>query len=276
MMKILLEAVSYLHAKNIVHRDLKPQNLLIADKGSSDTNVVIVDFGFGRTVDDINSPTEDTVLDPSSDQPPQRGLRHSRRMETICGTPNFLAPEIIEEQAYGRGVDVWSLGVVCFIIVSGYAPFYKTDEDALLCQIALGDYDMESDPWPMISEECKDFVKSMLTLDPDERPSTQDMLSHSWLSAPVSRRRLSTERLVKFNTAESQRRSERLTQRMTQLRKRLSLIPKRLSAIGSRSSMIGGGRAKKDAGGSGATTEGLPAQNAAQNQASRTAGPDGV
>ncbi|CAH2048594.1 unnamed protein product, partial [Iphiclides podalirius] len=157
-------AVKYLHSQGITHRDLKPENVLLESK-KDDTLVKITDFGLSKFVG------EDSF------------------MKTMCGTPLYLAPEVLRangQNCYGPEVDVWSLGVIFFVCLVGYLPFspeYK--ELTLRDQILRGKYRFSHEHWRNISLPAKLLMKRMLTVNVDKRISLDQILNHSWMQDPV-------------------------------------------------------------------------------------------
>jgi len=159
----ILSGVNYLHQRGIIHRDLKPENILFTD--CSYTSIKITDFGMAR---DIGS-----------------------RASTLCGTPQYLAPEIVKQsqkaeadrKGYGKKVDSWSLGVILYKMLSGYLPFANSDsmELNMYQQITYGVYTFYPDEWSNISTHAQDLVKQLLTVQPSKRLSVSDALHHPWM-----------------------------------------------------------------------------------------------
>jgi calcium/calmodulin-dependent protein kinase I len=137
---ILLKAIKYLHDKGIVHRDLKPENLLLKSK-DNDAEVTLADFGFATYSkgDDITNQ---------------------------CGTPGYIAPEILKCVPYGKTVDMWSFGVILYILLGGYPPFHDENQRALFKKIIKGDYEFHHDYWSGVSDEAKQLIQGLLTVDP--------------------------------------------------------------------------------------------------------------
>jgi len=157
----LLHGLKYLHERNIVHRDIKPENILLCDKNLT---VKLADFGLAKIIGEDSFTT------------------------SLCGTPSYVAPEILENQKnrkYSKAVDIWSLGVVLYICLCGFPPF--SDE---LCtedfpynlsqQIKLGLFDYPTPYWSDISDEALDLIDRMLTVDPEQRITVQRILDHPW------------------------------------------------------------------------------------------------
>ena len=106
---------------------------------------------------------------------------------TTCGTPGYVAPEVLQQQPYGKECDFWSIGVVTFILLSGTPPFYEEDNFALFEQIKNCQYDFDVETWQVVSDEAKDFIKKVLVADPKSRLNCQQMLEHPWMKATLSK-----------------------------------------------------------------------------------------
>ncbi|XP_012586261.1 PREDICTED: serine/threonine-protein kinase Chk2 isoform X1 [Condylura cristata] len=156
----MLLAVQYLHENGIIHRDLKPENVLLSSQ-KEECLVKITDFGQSKI------------------------LGETSLMKTLCGTPTYLAPEVLvsfETAGYNRAVDCWSLGVILFICLSGYPPFSDAkNQMSLKDQITSGKYNFIPKIWAEVSEQALDLVKKLLVVDPKERFTTEEALRHPWL-----------------------------------------------------------------------------------------------
>ncbi|XP_039631217.1 calcium/calmodulin-dependent protein kinase type 1B [Polypterus senegalus] len=152
----VLDAVNYLHELGIVHRDLKPENLLY-DTPFEDAKIVIGDFGLSKMLD--------------------QGV-----LSTACGTPAYVAPELLEQMTYGKEVDCWAVGVISYILLCGYPPFYDENDTNLYKQIVKVEYEFDSPFWDDISESAKDFIRHLLQKDPAMRYTCQQALQHPWIS----------------------------------------------------------------------------------------------
>ncbi|KAJ7331750.1 hypothetical protein JRQ81_013930 [Phrynocephalus forsythii] len=152
----VLGAVHYLHENGIVHRDLKPENLLYLTP-EEDSKIMITDFGLSKME--------------------QNGV-----MSTACGTPGYVAPEVLEQKPYSKAVDCWSIGVITYILLCGYPPFYEETESKLFEKIKEGYYEFESPFWDDISESAKDFICHLLEKDPNERFTCEKALRHPWIN----------------------------------------------------------------------------------------------
>ncbi|CAM9642609.1 unnamed protein product [Phaeothamnion confervicola] len=159
VLKVLLEAVKYCHDRNIAHRDLKPENLLLVS-ADDDSLIKVADFGFARPVD-------------------SGGLR------TQCGTPGYVAPEILKGESYGLQVDMWSIGVIMYILLGGYPPFHDDNQATqakLYQKIKKGKVVFHEQYWGQVSDDAKDLIRKMLTLAPPDRITAADALRHPWLA----------------------------------------------------------------------------------------------
>jgi len=138
----ILEAVNYCHRNNIIHRDLKPENLLLASK-STGAAIKLADFGL--------------AVETVSDNVEYFGF---------AGTPGYLSPEVIKKEKYGKAVDVWAIGVILYILLVGYPPFWNDDTKLLYEAIKKGEYNFPSPEWDTVSREVKQLIDSMLDVDP--------------------------------------------------------------------------------------------------------------
>ncbi|KAJ8686446.1 hypothetical protein QAD02_022240 [Eretmocerus hayati] len=157
-------AVNYLHEHGITHRDLKPENILLAN-GDDETIVKVSDFGLSKLVDS------------------------QTMMKTFCGTPMYVAPEILltgGRGSYTKQVDVWSLGVILYCCLSGLTPFKVHDKTYTLHdQIVRGMYNFHSSKFFKVSSAAKDLIKRMMTVDPNKRITIQKVMEHPWLNDPA-------------------------------------------------------------------------------------------
>jgi len=160
LQKRLLTSSSPLHYRQIVHRDLKLENLLLAKKGDINT-IKIADFGLAKKYGQA-------------------------ALSTICGTPQYVAPEVIkggkEPYTYGKECDLWSAGIILFILLGGYPPFYDSSEPRLFRKIREGKYDMNDPVWKEVSPEAKDLIAALLCVDPAKRLTVDQVLEHPWMN----------------------------------------------------------------------------------------------
>ncbi|XP_077398850.1 calcium/calmodulin-dependent protein kinase type 1D-like [Vanacampus margaritifer] len=157
----VLHAVSYLHSNDIVHRDLKPENILYYSP-EENSKIMISDFGLSKMVD--------------------KGI-----MSTACGTPGYVAPEVLAQKPYSKAVDCWSIGVITYILLCGYPPFYEESETRLFSKIIKAQYDFDSPFWDDISESAKDFIRNMMQKNPLMRYTTEQALRHPWIIGKTAR-----------------------------------------------------------------------------------------
>ena len=158
----IVDAVRYCHALGIVHRDLKPENLLYA---SSDelSLIKVSDFGFAK------------FLIPKAQE----------KLFTACGTPSYVSPEIIESKGYDNKVDCWSLGVILYVMLCGFPPFYADDNNTLFNYIKTAEFEFHSPYWDNVSDNAKDLIRKLLVVKPENRLSTEDILKHPWLTQNI-------------------------------------------------------------------------------------------
>ncbi|XP_065082862.1 ribosomal protein S6 kinase 2 beta-like isoform X2 [Ochlerotatus camptorhynchus] len=162
VLKTVVSAVAYLHEHGVVHRDLKPSNLLYATANHTPESLKLCDLGFAKQLRADN------------------GL-----LMTPCYTANFVAPEVLKKQGYDLACDIWSLGVLLYIMLDGKTPFASTPNDSpdmILARIGSGRVDLETGKWPGISQEVKDLLREMLHIVPHRRPTAAQILRHPWLS----------------------------------------------------------------------------------------------
>ncbi|XP_063306410.1 serine/threonine-protein kinase H2 [Pelobates fuscus] len=158
VLQMVLDGINYLHGLGITHRDLKPENLLYYHPGA-DSKILVTDFGLAKAGN--------------------KGRDWS--MRTICGTPEYIAPEIILRKSYSNAVDMWALGVITYILLSGSMPFEDENRTRLYRMIIKGKYSYLGDPWPNVSNLAKDFIDRLLTVDSNDRLLAADALNHPWI-----------------------------------------------------------------------------------------------
>lgn len=141
----IFDAVMYCHERGIAHRDIKPENLLLTKKDTDQAIIKISDFGLARYID----PSEGDGM-----------------ASTTCGTPGYVAPEVLLRKPYDHRCDFWSLGVVMFIMLSGTPPFYHTDNFELFELIKTGSYKFDAPAWGSVSKEGKELITRLLQVDP--------------------------------------------------------------------------------------------------------------
>ncbi|MCQ2821129.1 MAG: protein kinase [archaeon] len=151
----LLSAISYIHSNHIVHRDLKPENILLDTK--KDFVIKIIDWGTARFFD------------------------KSKKMNHISGTPYYIAPEVLNKK-YDEKCDVWSCGIILYILLCGYPPFNADSDDEILEKIKEGKFQFPAEEWDSVSKEAKEFITKLLTKDPSKRPSAAEALNDAWIT----------------------------------------------------------------------------------------------
>jgi len=180
LVKVLVDTIAYLHQHHVIHRDLKPENLLLAD-GEDDSNIKLADFGLATKVVEENG-----VHEP---------------LTQACGSPGYVAPEIIAFEGYGKPVDVWAIGVIVYILLCGYPPFQGEDQDQLFENIKHGRFGFDPQDWNCVSHQAKSFICDILTVDVKRRPTARALLDHPWMTADVGDGELAPAiaRLKKYN-----------------------------------------------------------------------------
>jgi len=155
IMQQLLSAVCYMHSKGIVHRDIKPENIMLESKSSEDLSIKLIDFGTSNFI------------------------KNNQHLSMKIGTPYYIAPEVLKK-SYGYECDIWSLGVILYMLLSGTPPFDGFDDQSILQKVKIGKYSLEGESWELISNEAKDLIKKMLTYSPEKRINAEDALKHEW------------------------------------------------------------------------------------------------
>ncbi|XP_056140629.1 serine/threonine-protein kinase DCLK1a isoform X1 [Lampris incognitus] len=158
MLYNLANAIKYLHSLNIVHRDIKPENLLVYEHADGSKSLKLGDFGLATVVDGP--------------------------LYTVCGTPTYVAPEIIAETGYGLKVDIWAAGVITYILLCGFPPFRGSsdDQEVLFDQILMGQLEFPLPYWDNISDTAKELIRSMLEVEVDQRYTALQVLEHPWVT----------------------------------------------------------------------------------------------
>ncbi|XP_065655673.1 calcium/calmodulin-dependent protein kinase type IV isoform X5 [Hydra vulgaris] len=176
-MKQVFYGVQHMHSKNMVHLDLKPENILCLSGGKPGyEEIKLIDFGMTRV------------------------LKPGEKETAMCGTPEFVAPEVISFNPITLAADIWSIGVITYVLLSGISPFMGDDDTETLNNVTTGVYDYEDDDgtFDNISDDAKLFIDECLTLDPRKRLTIDDALSHKWIKNEGSEKKLNTANLKKF------------------------------------------------------------------------------
>ena len=156
LMKQVLSCINYCHQNNIVHRDLKPENILLEQNKEFD-QIKIIDFGTSL------------VYDPA------------RNLDEKLGTPYYIAPEVLNKN-YNSKCDIWSCGVISYILLSGIPPFNGTTDQEIMKKVREGQFSFDDRVWQTISENAKDFIRSLLTYRQEDRPTAAEALQHAWIA----------------------------------------------------------------------------------------------
>ncbi|CAG5129445.1 unnamed protein product [Candidula unifasciata] len=173
----IITGVEYLHNHDVVHRDLKPENIL-CENPSQESKLKIADFGLSTIVSDKVA------------------------MTTVCGTPGYCAPEVLKGAKYFKSCDMWSVGVITYILLCGYEPFYDENQMAMFKKILKGDYTFDSPWWDDVSDNAKDLVRKLLVVDPKKRLTAAAALKHVWVAGIANRRNHkegTVEKIKEFN-----------------------------------------------------------------------------
>ncbi|CAG7852401.1 Calcium/calmodulin-dependent protein kinase Short=CMPK [Serendipita indica DSM 11827] len=162
VVRSMLQGVKYLHEHDIVHRDLKPENILYRTK-ASDSDIVIADFGIAKH---LHGPDQQLL--------------------SVAGSFGYVAPEVLAQKGHGKPVDIWSTGIITYVLLCGYSPFRSEKPQELFEETLNARIQFHDRYWKNISQEAKSFILSLLRLDPADRPTVQEALKDPWLSAEVS------------------------------------------------------------------------------------------
>ncbi|XP_077592058.1 serine/threonine-protein kinase H1 homolog [Stigmatopora nigra] len=174
-LRMLLAGVGYLHSLGITHRDLKPENLLYYHPGA-DSRLLVTDFGLA-TFAVVETPGRSRSVQSGD----VTGTISACSSQTICGTPEYMAPEVVLRKPYTCAVDMWAIGVIAYILLSGSMPFQDDSRSRLFGSIVRGKYSFRAKPWPSVSKPAKDFVSTLLELDPNRRPGAERTSHHLWI-----------------------------------------------------------------------------------------------
>lgn len=198
LIRDLASGINYLHNIGIVHRDLKPENLIYVTKDNN-SPIKITDFGLAKAK--------------------EKGQQRAA-MTTACGTPGYVAPEILKGESYDHMVDLWSLGVILYILLCGFPPFYSDSTKALYLQIMRGQYSFPDPYWTDISPEAKDLIRGLLTVEPSKRMTAADVLKHQWISGgKATNKSLGNEYAQRIRLLQAKRKLRRTVQIIVALNK---------------------------------------------------------
>ncbi|VVD02317.1 unnamed protein product [Leptidea sinapis] len=154
-MRQICEGIDFVHRQNILHLDMKPENILCLTKAGN--RIKIIDFGLAR------------FYDPE------------KKLQVLFGTPEFVAPEVVNFDQIGYGTDMWSIGVICYVLLSGLSPFMGETDIETMANVTVAKYDFDDEAFNEISDDAKDFIRKLLVKDKESRPSATECLRHSWL-----------------------------------------------------------------------------------------------
>ncbi|CAI2365469.1 unnamed protein product [Moneuplotes crassus] len=166
----LLYTVDYLHKQGICHRDLKPENILFYNL-EHDSEIKLIDFGHSAVI------------------------KEEEKFRSRCGTPLYIAPEVLEGE-YDQSCDLWSIGVITYLLLSGIPPFIDDSYEKIFAKIKIGKFAFDGDYWKGISEEAKDFITKLLVVDPSERITSKEAINHKWIKS--DQKKLSLKTLYKL------------------------------------------------------------------------------
>uniref|UniRef100_A0A3B3YPD6 non-specific serine/threonine protein kinase n=2 Tax=Poecilia mexicana TaxID=48701 RepID=A0A3B3YPD6_9TELE len=172
--KQILDGVQYLHSKGIAHFDLKPENIMLLDRSVLLPRIKVIDFGLAHKIK------------PGAD------------FKNIFGTPEFVAPEIVNYEQLGLEADMWSIGVITYILLSGISPFLGETKQETLGNVSAVDYDFDEEFFSNTSELAKSFIRQLLEKDTRKRMTIQDALNHPWIK-PLNSRQAMVKRLSVVN-----------------------------------------------------------------------------
>eukprot|EP00070_Physeter_catodon_P003014 XP_007106321.2 myosin light chain kinase, smooth muscle isoform X2 [Physeter catodon] len=174
-MRQISEGVEYIHKQGIVHLDLKPENIMCVNK--TGTRIKLIDFGLARRLENAGS------------------------LKVLFGTPEFVAPEVINYEPIGYATDMWSIGVICYILVSGLSPFMGDNDNETLANVTSATWDFDDEAFDEISDDAKDFISSLLKKDMKNRLDCTQCLQHTWLTKDTKNmeaKKLSKDRMKKY------------------------------------------------------------------------------
>jgi len=157
LMQQIVRAIYYMHENHVCHRDLKPENFLFMTKEPIDKNLIkIIDFGLSCT------------------------FNVGQVLSTKAGTPYYVAPQVLAGK-YDQGSDLWSVGVIMYVMLCGYPPFYGETDAEVLSKVRLGNFSFSAADWKNISEDAKNLIRMLLKMNPKDRFSAEQALSHEWI-----------------------------------------------------------------------------------------------
>ncbi|KAG8178585.1 hypothetical protein JTE90_021005 [Oedothorax gibbosus] len=154
-MRQICEGVEYMHSKNILHLDMKPENVLCISRTGN--KIKLIDFGLARKYDP------------------------KKKLKVLFGTPEFVAPEVVCFETIGYTTDMWSVGVICYVLLSGLSPFMGDSDMETMANVTRSEWDFEDESFDEISEDAKDFISKLLIKDQKKRLNASQALKHPWM-----------------------------------------------------------------------------------------------
>ncbi|XP_059206790.1 death-associated protein kinase 2 [Centropristis striata] len=173
-MKQILEGLGFMHGKNIVHFDLKPENIMLSDRVTPHPNIKLIDFGLAHRV------------------------HQGEEYRSSSGTPQYIAPEVINSEPLGAAADMWSTGVITYILLSGLSPFQGDTDEETLKNILVMNYEFPPHYFNMASSMAKDFIQKLLVKNPNDRMTAEECLLHPWIK-PITRKQLANRNRSSIN-----------------------------------------------------------------------------
>ncbi|XP_077175036.1 death-associated protein kinase 2-like isoform X3 [Paroedura picta] len=170
----ILQGVAYMHSCRITHFDLKPENIMLFEKDVPNPKIKIIDFGLAQNLGD-------------------GGI-----FKSLCGTPQYIAPEVINYEALSCATDMWSIGVITYILLSGMSPFQGETDTETLSNVVSGSYEFEDKYFSQTSELAKDFIRQLLVKEPGSRMTAAECLLHPWIK-PLSRKQVASRSRSSIN-----------------------------------------------------------------------------
>ncbi|RUS78468.1 hypothetical protein EGW08_013756 [Elysia chlorotica] len=178
--KDIITATEYLHNHDVVHRDLKPENILYENL-SQDSRLKLADFGLSTIVS------------------------NKVALVTVCGTPAYCAPEVLKGQCYNRQCDMWSIGVIAYILLCGYEPFFAENDAAMFKKILKGEFVFDEPWWNDVSDNAKDLVRKLLVVNPNKRLTPTAALKHVWVTGMANKKTHKGDTLEKIKEFNARR-----------------------------------------------------------------------
>ncbi|XP_025070161.1 death-associated protein kinase 2-like isoform X1 [Alligator sinensis] len=170
----ILRGVAYMHSRHIAHFDLKPENVMLLEKDVPNPKIKIIDFGLAQKLEDGTT------------------------FKSLCGTPQYIAPEVINYEPLSSATDMWSIGVITYILLSGMSPFQGETDAETLTNVVAGSYEFENKYFSQTSEMAKDFIGQLLVKEPGDRMTAAESLVHPWIK-PLSRKQVANRSRSSIN-----------------------------------------------------------------------------